>query len=182
MKCLRNLFIFFFYFIFAFNLFSQEELPNGYKNIRLGMTLEETKTELLKDSSFGYHGDRDVSLVPGSNTVLIETDSQRGYGSIFLSHCWFQFSQEKLFIITINFNTQKLDYYSVFTTLSNKYGKPNSINPQVATWKNDDVTVTLEKPLSIKYIDNKTFNELQNYSNIQKSAEEQTRQMVLDEL
>lgn len=168
-------------FLFNASLFS-EELPNGYRNIELGMTLDETKTALLKDSSFGYHGDRDVSLVPGNNTVLIETDAESGIGSTFLKRCWFQFNQDKLYTITININTAKMDYYSVFTTLKEKYGEPASINPQVTTWKDDYVTLTLEKPLTLKYIDNKTFDELQNYSTIQKSAEEQTRQMFLDEL
>ena len=54
-------------FIFA------EDLPRGYKNIELGMSLDETKNNLVKNSEFGYHGDRDVSLVPGTNKVLIET-------------------------------------------------------------------------------------------------------------
>lgn len=174
--------IFLTYFIFI--LFPQfaKELPNGYKNIQLGMTLEETKNNLINDSSFGYHGERDVSLVPSNQTTLIETDAQRGLGSNFLSHCWFQFYDEKLFIITINVNQNRMDYYSIFTTLTKKYGEPDTINPNAASWKNEQVTVSLEKPLTLKYIDNETFDQLQNYSNIQKSAEEETRQMFLDEL
>lgn len=174
--------IFLTYFIFI--LFPQfaKELPNGYKNIQLGMTLEETKNNLIKDSSFGYHGEIDVSLVPSNQTTLIETDAQRGLGSNFLSHCWFQFYDEKLFIITINVNQNRMDYYSIFTTLTKKYGEPDTISPNAASWKNEQVTVSLEKPLTLKYIDNETFDQLQNYSNIQKSAEEETRQMFLDEL
>lgn len=162
-------------------LFSQEQLPFGYKDIQLGMSLDETKQALLQDSSFGYHGDRDVSLVPGKNQTLIETDAISGHGSNFLEHCWFQFQDDSLFIITINMNPEKIDYYSIFTTLSKKYGEPNKINPSGATWKNDNVTMSLEKPLTIKYIDNSTFESLQNYSNIQKTGTEITKQMFLDE-
>lgn len=163
-------------------LFAFENLPNGYKNISLGMTLDETKTELMKDSDFGFHGDRDVSLTPNKKQYIIETDSESGLGSNFLQHCYFQFNQDKLYIITININTERMDYYSVFNTLSEKYGKPNSLNPQVAKWENEDIILSLEKPLCLKYMDKKTFIELQNYSNISASAAEQTKKMFLDGL
>lgn len=169
----------FFATIFILNA---KDLPNGYRDIELGMSLEETKDALVKDSSFGYHGDRDVSLVPGTNRVLIETDSEYGHGSNFLKRCYFQFFEDKLFIITININQDKMDYYSIFKKLSEKYGKPDSLDPQSATWKNDDITLSLERPLTLKYIDNETFKRTQNYSNIQASPEEMTREMFLDEL
>lgn len=182
MICLKKkIFIVLTFFATSFIL-NAKDLPNGYRDIELGMTLEETKEALVKDSSFGYHGDRDVSLVPGTNKVLIETDSEYGHGSNFLKRCYFQFFNDSLFIITININPDKMDYYSVFTKLSEKYGKPSSLDPQSATWKNDDITLSLERPLTLKYIDNKTFKETQNYSNIQASPTEMTREMFLDEL
>lgn len=165
-----------------FALLFAEDLPHGYKNISLGMSLEETKENLLKDSDFGYHGDRDVSLVPGTSKVLIETDAQSTYKSGFLTRCWFQFFDDELFIITINVNPEKMDYYSIFTKLSEKYGKPTEFNPKYATWKNGDVTMTLEKPLTLKYIDNNIFDKTLNYSNIENSPTEITRDMFLDEL
>ncbi len=163
-------------------LLSAKDLPRGYKNIELGMSLEETKENLIKNSEFGYHGDRDVSLVPGTSKVLIETDAEAGHSYGFLTRCWFQFFDDELFIITININPEKMDYYSIFTTLSEKYGKPTSLNPKSATWKTDDITMTLEKPLSLKYIDNNIFDKTQNYSNISNSPTEITREMFLDEL
>ena len=167
--------------ISTFLLFS-EDLPRGYKNITLGMSLVETKENLIKDSDFGYHGDRDVSLIPHSSKTLIETDAQSGLGSNFLTRCWFQFSFDELYIITINVNPERMDYYSIFTKLKEKYGEPTSLDPQSATWKDDEVTMSLEKPLTLKYIDNKIFEQTQNYSNIQASPTEITREMFLDEL
>lgn len=161
---------------------SAKDLPNGYKDITLGMSLDETKDALLKDSDFGYHGDRDVSLLPNSNKSLIETDATYGLGSNFLTNCYFQFTEDKLYIITININTDRMDYYSVFTTLCNKYGEPTSISPSAAIWKNDDVTMSLEKPLTLKYVDNDLYDSTQNYSNVPKSATEITREQFLDEL
>ena len=75
-----------------------------------------------------------------------------------------------------------MDYYSVFTTLTKKYGDPTTFSPQAATWKDDEVTMSLEKPLTLKYIDNKIFNETQNYSNVQASPTEVTREMFLEDL
>lgn len=159
-----------------------EELPHGYKNIKLGMSLEETKDNLVKDPDFGYHGDRDVSLIPNSSKTLIETDAEKGVGSNFLTRCWFQFSFDELYIITININPERMDYYSIFTKLTEKYGQPDSFDPQSATWKNNEVTMSLEKPLTLKYIDNKIYEQTQNYSNIQASPTEITREMFLEEL
>lgn len=181
MISIKKKIVFFSLLILSFCLFA-EDLPHGYKNIMLGMTLEETKENLVKEPDFGYHGDRDVSLIPGSSKTLIETDANKGFGSNFLTRCWFQFSFNELYIITININPELMDYYSIFTTLTKKYGDPSSFSPQAATWKDDEVTMSLEKPLTLKYIDNKRFAETQNYSNVQASPAEITREMFLDEL
>lgn len=165
----------------AFSL-TAKDFPNGYKSVKLGMSLEETKEELVKDSDFGFRGERDVSLLPSANKELIETDSSTALGSNFLERCWFQFYNDELYIITININRNKIDYYSIFTTLCEKYGEPTSLSPQSATWKTNDVTMSLEKPLTLKYIENNIFKETQNYSNINLSATEITQKMFLDEL
>ncbi len=178
----NKLFFLILFSTFSFFIHSQESLPNGYSNIKLGMSVDETKTQLIKNSDFGYHGDRDVSLLPGNNQTIIETDADRGLGSNFLTQCWFQFNNDKLYIITINMNTDKMDYFSVFTTLTNKYGNPTSLSPKEAVWKNDKITMSLEKPLTLKYIENETFNSLLQYSNVPLSGTETTRNMFLEGL
>lgn len=175
-----------FSFLFITSLFSQDNnkspLPNGFANIQLGMSVEDTKDELLKNSDFGYKGERDVSLVPDKQQVLIETNAQSGLGSNFLTTCYFQFYEDELYIISINMNKEKIDHYSIFKTLTNKYGEPKSVTPQKSIWQNDEITMTLEKPLTLKYINNKIQNQLLQYSTIQKSSEEITQQMFLDQL
>ena len=179
MSVKRFLFCIFLTFI-GVSLFAAP-LPDGYGNVHLGMSLDETKQQLLKNSDFGYSGDRDVSLLPGDARILIETNAAGGRGSPFLTQCWFQFYNEQLYIITININTEKVDYYSMFTTLCNKYGEPESLDPQKAVWRNDEITMQLEKPLSVKYIDNETFDMLKTASTIEKSYEEKNKQAFLDE-
>ena len=63
-----------------------------------------------------------------------------------------------------------------------KYGQPNSLSPKKSEWKNDSVIMSLEKPLTLKYTDVKTFEELQNKSYVRESAEEYNRKNFLDSL
>ena len=93
--------------------FSQNQLPSGFKNIKLGMSVDEVKDALKKDVQFGYRGDRDVSFLPGTTNVLIETETSKNAPYSYLDRCWFQFYEEKLYVITINIKTTKLDHYSV---------------------------------------------------------------------
>ena len=164
----------------AFTVFAKD-LPDGYGDVHLGMSLKEAKEHLLKNADFGYSGDRDVSLLPGDAKVLIETNAAGGRGSPYLTQCWFQFYNEQLYIITININTSKIDYYSMFTTLCQKYGEPDSLDPQKAVWKSDSITMQLEKPLAVKYIDNETFDMLKTAATVAESYEEKNAQMFLEE-
>ena len=85
-----------FVFFISFFVFS---LPSGYSSAKLGMSIDSLKEALKKDHQFGYRGDRDVSLSPSDGQYLIETDGSL-YGFSFLGRCWFQFSEDKLYIMT----------------------------------------------------------------------------------
>ena len=156
-------------------------LPSGYSTVTLGMSVEDTKNALKKDSQFGYRGDRDVSLSPVTKETLIETDSRYAPYS-FLERCWFQFEEEKLYIITLNLDQKKLDHYSVFSSLCKKYGNPDEISPQKSVWKNDSVIMSLERPLTLKYIDAKVFNGKLDKSSVDKTYAEKSRDEFLNGL
>lgn len=166
--------------LFSTSAFSQEKLPDGFKNIRFGMSVDQVKEELKKDPAFGFRGDRDVSLLPGENRILIETDTSRTAPYSFLERCWFQFYDDKLYTITINMRKKKMDHYSIYTTLSKKYGNPNSLNPEKSEWKDDNVIMSLERPLTLKYTDRKIFDDLQSKAMVNKTAEERSKQEFLD--
>ena len=154
-----------------------EKLPAGYRSVKLGMTLEEVKKALRSDSFFGYRGERDVSLLPGENRVLIETSSA-GYSE----RCWFQFYEDKLYTLIVNFNPEKIDYYSVFTKLLEKYGEPAELTPEQAVWRNEEVFLSLERPVSVKYIDRKVFERLGEAAKIEESVTETVRSGILEDL
>jgi len=151
-----------------------QRLPMGYGDIQLGMSVDEVKSALLKNHAFGYRGDRDVSFSPKDNQVLIETDGSYAPFSYF-GRCWFQFADGKLYIITLNLNDEKVDHYSVFSSLCEKYGGPNQLSPKKSQWQNDAVMMSLERPLALKYIDAKAFAERQDKANVQKTYGEQNR-------
>jgi hypothetical protein len=69
----------------------------------------------------------------------------------------------------------------MFSTLSNKYGQPVKLNPQMALWENDEIILQLERPLSVKYILKETFDMLKTAATVEKSYEEQNLQNFLDE-
>lgn len=157
--------------------FAQASLPSGYRGITLGMSLEQVKSALLRDAEFGYRGDRDVSMLPDGDRNIIETK-----GAGYLSDCWFQFTDGKLYTIIININTAKMDYYSVFNTLCGKYGNPDELDPEHCTWNGSAVIMTLEKPLCIKYIDVQLSGQLEQRAQTEAASEETARKSFLDSL
>ena len=146
------------------------------------MSVEQVKKALKDNSDFGYHGDRDVSLLPGENRVLIETDATAFAGFSFLERCWFQFYNDRLYIITINVNREKMDHFSIFDSLCKKYGAPDSVSPEKSVWNGENVTMSLERPLTLKYVDRKTFESLQKKSLVGPDGTEITREMFLEGL
>ncbi len=152
------------------------ELPAGYREINLGMNMDAVKEALLKDSIFGYRGERDISLLPGKNRSLIETR-----GSSNIKRAWFQFYEDNLYIIIIQMDTDKIDYYSMYSALTSKYGEPLNIDPKRAIWKNETVSMILERPLAIKYIDLKVFNELLEKSQTDKAYSDILREEFIND-
>ncbi|MGI5173527.1 hypothetical protein H0R92_07995 [Treponema sp. OMZ 840] len=154
-----------------------EKLPLGYRSIVLGMDIETVKQALKKEGVFGYKGERDVSLLPGENRVLIETSSD-GY----FSRCWFQFYEDKLYTFILNFNPEKMDFYSVFTRLLGKYGNPERLTPEKIEWIDENVLLSLERPVSLKYIDRKVFEKLGEEKKVEQAASEIIRSRILEDL
>ena len=88
----------------------------------------------------------------------------------------------KVYIVTVNLKQSKMDHYSVFSTLMNKYGKPDYLNPEKSEWNDDKIIMTLERPLTLKYVDKLVFEKIQSESMVKKSAEEESRQEFLNSL
>jgi len=153
-----------------------KELPNKFREITLGMGLDELKAALAQDSMFNFRGDRDVSFLPGREESLVETS-----GSSFVKRAFFQLRDGALFIMAFTLNTGMMDHYSVFTGLVEKYGQPSYLDPREAVWESEDIRVSLERPLTVKYIDKKVFDDIVNESALIQSKRVQQRQEFLNE-
>jgi hypothetical protein len=169
--------LFFFIGILIFtggDLSAQE--PISFRGIGLGMDLSLVKEALNADPLFIYRGDPDVSLLPQSSQALIECR-----GTTYIDRAYFQFENGKLFIMILVLDRERLDHYSLFTTLERKYGKPSSLSPQETVWLFDSVRFTLERPLTVKYIERKTFETLLQKGAAQEDLELVSREKFLEE-
>ena len=136
---------------------SAQALPASYRGVALGMSLEDVKAALLKETIFGYRGDRDVSFIPGGERQLIETT-----GNSFIRNAWFQFYDGKLYNMSFALDSGRIDYFTLFSSLTEKYGEPQELSPSSAVWLSDAVRLSLERPLTIKYIDAAAFSSILN--------------------
>jgi hypothetical protein len=154
------------------------ELPRSYRGISLGMNLEGLKTALQKDPLLNFRGDRDVSFLPASaqSQNLVETT-----GPSFIRRAFFQLREGELFIMGFALHTGLVDHYSIFTGLVKKYGEPSRLDPQQVIWESGDTRLSLERPLTVKYIDLRVFNELIGESALQESGETKRRRDFLND-
>ena len=129
-----------------------DALPDGYRNILLGMPLEQVKTALIAESRFDYRGEPDVSLQDFGSRYLI---SAKGRG--FIDEGFFQFNEEKLYLIILTFDLEQMDFFTIQQDLTRKYGTPADLSPRGMSWENETVILTLEYPLTLKYLDKRTF-------------------------
>ncbi len=146
-------------------------LPRGFEDLLLGLPVDEVKKRLQESPYFLYRGDPDVSLAPVDKQPIIESAGVR-----FVTTGIFQFHDDRLYTITIALNQKLLDFYSMFTSLSGKYGDPVSLSPSEVIWQNDQVRLSLEKPLTIKYIDLVVFDQIKAVGKAEKSLQELSRE------
>ena len=152
------------------------ELPAGFRNIRFGMTMEEVKGELEKDGYFDYTGDPDVSIADDPDSSTIDTG-----GFFYISRAFFQFHENNLYIIILKLNTDEIDYYTLYTALTEKYGPPDSLDPRESVWESETVRMSLERPLAVKYIDRTVFEEIRTEELDLRSMKSVTRENFLDQ-
>ncbi|HAE23228.1 MAG TPA: hypothetical protein DCG47_13045 [Spirochaetaceae bacterium] len=145
-------------------------VPREFRGISLGMGMDEVKAALMADGLYFYRGEPDVSLLPRPNESIIEVS-----GLSYVRRAFFQFYEGRLFVMIFAMNEAKMDHYSVYTTLSGKYGKPNTLSPSESVWSDGATRLAIERPLAIKYIDLETFNAIKAAGLAEKSIEELLR-------
>ncbi len=154
---------------------AQTALNPGFDVFRLGMNLEELKSALINNSFFLYSGEPDVTLLNRPNTNLIDVP-----GLTYFTRGVFQVVEGRLYSITLELNPEQLDYFAMYTSLSKKYGEPSALDPTSARWESAAVRLSLEKPLTVKYIDMPLFQRFQQEGRAQQALQSVTREKFLD--
>jgi len=127
-------------------------ISRTYRNFSLGMSSTEVKENLRSDNWFNYQGDPDLSLLQRPRASVIDTE-----GSLFISRGLFQFEENLLIAIVLELNSKRLDWYSVYLALEGKYGAPSDLSPTKIVWEDSYTRLTMEKPLTVKYLDRAAF-------------------------
>lgn len=151
--------------------------PEGFAEIQLGLPRDSVQDLLRNSGYFRYRGDPDVSLLPTANRSVIETE-----GRTFVDRAFFQFSDNDLYIIILQLNRTRMDHYTVYRTLAERYGEASSVGPREITWEWDTVLLSLERPLTVKYVDRPVFEALREEAQVERSMREVTRDAFLGEL
>lgn len=147
-----------------------------YRELMLGMTLEEVKEILKEDSYFVYRGDADVTMFNNPSENVIDC---RGSG--FIDRAWFQFSDDRLFVMELELDRLMIDYFTLYAQLESKYGEPQAMTPQFATWEGEGVSLSLEYPLTVKYLDRDVFDAMVGESRVEETYREKSRQKFAEE-
>ncbi|OHD21053.1 MAG: hypothetical protein A2V99_05325 [Spirochaetes bacterium RBG_16_67_19] len=155
---------------------AREGGPPGFRGVSLGMGLEQVKERLAADALFGYRGDPDVSLLPTPQQTLIECS-----GASWVRRAFFQFHEGRLFSIILVLDDRRLDYFTLFDTLSRKYGGSTRLNPTEAVWEFPGLRLSLERPLSVKYLDSGVFSALREQGQAGEALTDASKKMFLEE-
>jgi len=145
-------------------------LPLGYGKLKLGMTRDEVIAELQSDPLFAWRGPEDVSMLPTPNQSLIEVS-----GISFIRRAFFQFDSGRLWVIILELADDRVDHYGVWTSLVAKYGQPTFLDPSASTWEDGKVRMSLERPLTLRYLDLVEFAKIKGAGAAKVSVEELDR-------
>jgi len=158
------------------NAYAENGLPRQFREISLGMSLDALRDALQRDGMFSFRGERDVSFIPVREESLVETT-----GTSFIRRAFFQLRDGELFIMSFTINTDLMDHHSMFTHFVSRHGQPTYLNPREAIWEDGATRISLERPLTVRYIDRGVFDDIVSESMLVESRRIHERQEFLDE-
>ena len=158
-------------------LLSAQQISDGFGDIALGDSLQNTVQKIMLSDFFSFNEAEDVSIIPSSANSLITTQGVR-----YIQEGFFQFDTDALVSIHLILNGNYIDHFSLFTFLMNTYGQPQILTPHLSTWESDTVRISLEKPLTIKYVDLQYFLVQQKERTVQESESQRGINEFLEQL
>jgi len=150
-----------------------DTIPRQFRELALGMSMDDLRGALTRDGLFHFRGERDVSFLPRQE-ALVETT-----GSSFIRRAHFQLSEGEVFIMSFSLDPRLVDHFSVFTSLVNRYGQPVILSPSEAVWEDDYTRVSIERPLTVKYVDRTIFDRLREEARTREAWDTMLREEFL---
>jgi len=151
--------------------------PGGFRKIRLGMSMDAVKEALKQDRLFSYRGDPDVSFIPVKEQRLIECG-----GNLYIDRAYFQFHDDRLLVMILMLDPAEVSYYETLEALRKSYGDPAILDPTHVVWETGALRLSLERPVTVKYVDAETYATLRGASSAGDDFEGLSRQRFLDQL
>jgi len=74
-----------------------------------------------------------------------------------------------------------MDFYTMYTTMTERYGEPVRLDPSHVVWEDEFTRISLERPLTIKYLDIESFDTLRQAGEIEQSLRTLSRESFLEE-
>ena len=153
-----------------------EAVPRQFRALELGMSLDDLRAALAQDGLFSFRGERDVSFLPMRQEALVETT-----GNSFIRRAHFQLAEGEVFIMSFSLDPRLVDHYSVFTRLVSRYGQPLTLNPLEAVWEDGYTRISIERPLTVKYVDRVVFDRLREEARTREAWDTMLREEFLAE-
>lgn len=154
---------------------SPQPIQRGFRDIQLGEAVEVVKEKLTRDTFFLYREELDVSFSPGRDDIIIQTRAWK-----YITNAQFQFYNERLSLIVLQLDTTQLDYFGMYRKFVEKYGDPEEFSPSLARWSDEKTILILERPLTVKYIDRVSHEELTQGKAVLQSTEDMAREAFMD--
>lgn len=121
-------------------------LPRGFVGLDLGIS-SEIVISILKENDMFLYIEKDFGTLSKYDKSIL---SVQGRG--FIDNAYFYFSKEDVLVSVVLFlRSRHIDYVTLYTDFTKKYGRPK-MSPDEASWTDTEVSIHLEKPLSIKYV------------------------------
>lgn len=158
------------------SLSAQDTEIVGFGGLNIGMSFAQIDEQLPATGLFRYRGESDVSFSPGRDRKVLEID---GYD--FVQRGILQFVDDQLFSITLIINPARMDHFSLFTRFRDQYGEPNSFGPQRIIWEGSRTRLTLERPLTVQYLDRERFMQQLDESRAEESLRHISRELFLEQ-
>ncbi len=163
-------------FTSSYILFSAD-IESGYKDIKLNMSKDEVTDLIKKSDDFDTKRDEAITIRFEPDTEIITVFGKINKNSrSFIKRGFFQFSDDKLYLITLNMDEKRIGYYDLLKHYTNKYGNPTNLDPNSATWEDSNTRVILEKKSTVKFLDLNKWNELLKQEDGQKDEEREKRE------